>query len=274
MSKERIVAWPRVLITTNAVSGQPHLEWQAVEGATGYEIYRATSRNGKYIRMWTVSRTSYTNTTAKPGVTYYYQVKALGTKEPQVSKVCYITCDCAQAEVEISTDVVSGKPTLTWEVVEGADKYEIYRSNNRDGKYTMQWMTSDTTYHNTTAQAGMTYYYMVKPLCATTHYGDGALSKKVYITCDCEMPVVSVASDAVSGKPTLTWDAVDGANRYEIYRSANEDGTYMRIWTTDNTRYSVPESNSGVTYYKVRALCEKSSYGDSAESQAVKTTIE
>ena len=68
-------ARPSVKITTS--NGSPRLTWNAVTGASQYEIYRATSKNGSYTKMFTTSNLSYTNTSAKAGTTYYYKVKAV-----------------------------------------------------------------------------------------------------------------------------------------------------------------------------------------------------
>ena len=68
-------ARPSVKITTS--NGSPKLTWNAVSGASQYEVYRATSKNGSYTKMFTTSNLSYTNTSAKAGTTYYYKVKAV-----------------------------------------------------------------------------------------------------------------------------------------------------------------------------------------------------
>ena len=68
-------ARPSVKITTS--NGSPKLTWNAVTGASQYEVYRATSKNGTYTKMFTTSNLSYTNTSAKAGTTYYYKVKAI-----------------------------------------------------------------------------------------------------------------------------------------------------------------------------------------------------
>ena len=68
-------ARPSVKITTS--NGSPRLTWNAVSGASQYEVYRATSKNGSYTKMFTTSNLSYTNTSAKAGTTYYYKVKAV-----------------------------------------------------------------------------------------------------------------------------------------------------------------------------------------------------
>jgi len=55
------------------------LTWEKVTGATGYRIYRSTSKKGKYKIITTVSskKTSYINKSLKKGTTYYYKIRAI-----------------------------------------------------------------------------------------------------------------------------------------------------------------------------------------------------
>ena len=68
-------AWRRVVSVTdkqplsappvsggNDAQGRPTLTWKAVTGAAKYEVYRARSKDGDYIKYSTVTGTSYTNT--------------------------------------------------------------------------------------------------------------------------------------------------------------------------------------------------------------------
>ena len=62
----------------NDAQGRPTLTWNAVTGAAKYEVYRALSKDGDYIKYSTVTGTSYTNTRyIENGNTYYYKVRAL-----------------------------------------------------------------------------------------------------------------------------------------------------------------------------------------------------
>ena len=62
----------------NDAQGRPTLTWKAVSGAAKYEVYRARSKDGDYIKYSTVTGTSYTNTSyIEDGNTYYYKVRAL-----------------------------------------------------------------------------------------------------------------------------------------------------------------------------------------------------
>ena len=55
------------------------VSWTASAGATSYEIYRSTSSStGSATKIGTSTTTSYTDTTALGGRTYYYWIKAVG----------------------------------------------------------------------------------------------------------------------------------------------------------------------------------------------------
>ena len=56
------------------------LTWSKVAGAKGYEVYRATGRNGTYKKVATTNRTSYQDKNLSSGKTYYYKVRAYKRK--------------------------------------------------------------------------------------------------------------------------------------------------------------------------------------------------
>lgn len=70
-------AAPVVSIGNSASSGKPQLTWKAVPGAASYKVYRATSQSGTYSLLGSVTTTSYVNTGAKAGTTYYYNIVAV-----------------------------------------------------------------------------------------------------------------------------------------------------------------------------------------------------
>ena len=58
------------------------LKWSKVNSSSGYKIYRATSQNGKYKKIATVSskKTSYTDKKISQGKAYYYKIRAFKKK--------------------------------------------------------------------------------------------------------------------------------------------------------------------------------------------------
>ena len=261
---------PSVTGSNRASDGKPSLKWDAVDGAAKYYIYRATSKTGTYKYLYATTKTSYNNTSAVAGKTYYYKVVAVDAagNKSDYSAVVSRTCDLARPEVKATIKAASGKPYLTWAAVDGADKYEVYRATSKNGTYTKMYTTTNTYYTNTSAKVGTTYYYKVKAVMNGNSYATSAYSPVKYITCDCARPVVSITSNS-AGKPKLSWDAVSGATKYEIWRATSKDGEYTKAYTTTKTSYTNTGAVSGTTYYyKVRAL-GSSTYATSAFSSVV-----
>ena len=109
------LAAPDVKISVKTATGKPHLYWNKVDGAAKYYIYRSTSKTGTYKYMYSTTGTSYNNTSAVAGKTYYYKVVAVDANgnKGTYSSVVSRTCDLAQPVPTISTKADTGKPYLT-----------------------------------------------------------------------------------------------------------------------------------------------------------------
>lgn len=251
-------------------TGKIRITWEPVENAVKYEVYRATSKTGKYSLMFTTSGTSYTNTGAVAGNTYYYYVIAIGDNNlaGKSSNIANRTCDCAAPVVTISNDAATGKLVLTWKAVSGASKYEIYRATSRNGTYSKFYTTTRTSFTNTGAEAGKTYYYKVIAVNSTSSYGNSAYSNMCYRTCDCARPTAKVVR--WNGHPKVSWNSVTGASKYEVYCATSKNGTYTKLGTTSNTYLNNISATKGTTYYyKVIAVSKVCSAGNSAYSLPV-----
>ena len=256
-----VCAIPVVKSGNNAVSGKPTLSWDRVAGAVRYEVYRATTENGTYSKYFTTTGTTYTNTSATVGNTYYYKVVAIGEKAElnATSKVISGICNCAQPVVKKGNNADSGKPTLSWGKVAGAVKYEVYRATTKNGTYSKYFTTTGTTYTNTSAAAGSTYYYKVKAVAANV--ACSAESNVIQNACYCAKPNVVCGNQAKTGLPTLAWNRVAGAVRYEVYRSESSNGTFTKYFTTTGTTYTNTSAKEGRTYYyKVKAVASNDAY--------------
>ncbi len=278
----RVCDLPRPVVKAgnDVNSGKVKLTWNAVNGASKYEVYRAKSENGTYSKMYTTKGTSYTNSGyINAGVKYYYKVKAVSGKTTSAnsaySKVVYRVCDLPRPVVKAGNDVNSGKVKLTWSAIDGASKYEVYRAKSQSGTYTKMYTTTKTSYINTSSAVGVKYYYKVKAISPKTSSGNSAFSKVVYRVCDLSRPVVKVQNVASSGKVKLTWTAVDGASKYEVYRAKSKSGTYTKMYTTKGTSYTNTSASAGVKYYyKVKAVYDGNSSANSAFSSVIERTCD
>ena len=248
----------------NDAQGRPTLKWKAVSGAAKYEVYRARSRSGEYIKYSTVTGTSYTNTSyIEDGNTYYYKVRALdanGTAGAWSSIVSVTYKQTLPAPTVTGGNDSQGRPTLTWNAVTGAAKYEVYRARSKDGDYIKYSTTTGISYTNISyIEDGNTYYYKVRAL--KSDGTAGAWSSIVSVTYRAAStgtlpaPTVTGGNDA-QGRPTLKWNAVTGAAKYEVYRARSKDGDYIKYSTVTGTSYTNTSyiEDGNTYYYKVRAL--------------------
>ena len=244
----------------NDSQGRPTLKWNAVTGAAKYEVYRARSKSGDYIKYSTVTGTSYTNTSyIENGNTYYYKVRALdanGTAGAWSSVVSVTYKQTLPAPTVTGGNDAQGRPTLTWNAVSGAAKYEVYRARSKDGDYIKYSTVTGTSYTNTSyIENGNTYYYKVRALKSDGTAGAWSSIVAVTYKQTLSAPAVTGGNDS-QGRPTLTWKAVTGAAKYEVYRARSKDGDYIKYSTVTGTSYTNTSyiENGNTYYYKVRAL--------------------
>ena len=253
---------PTVKTGNSATSGKPQLTWRAVYGATSYRIYRSTAKGSGYSLLGTTTATSYTNTGAKAGTTYYYRVKAVNDAglSPYSNIVSgqakSVTPKLSAPVVKIGNSASSGKPMLTWNAVSGATSYKVYRATSQNGTYSLLGTVTATSYTNTGAKAGTTYWYKVK---AVNSAGESAYSNvvsgQVKSTGQTTVTTLMLGHSSTSGKPQLTWKAVSGAASYKVYRATSKNGVYSVINTTKALTYTNTGAALGITYYyKVEAL--------------------
>ena len=218
-----IPAAPRVTIGNSSDSGKPKLTWAAVDGAAKYEIYRSTQQSTGYSLLGTTTSTSYVNTGAAAGITYYYKVCAVNSAG--TSAYSNIVSGTARTPAPAApvlkggTSSASGKPQLTWAAVDGAAKYDVYRSNSADGTFSKVGSTDKTTYVNTGAVQGVTYFYKIRAVGAS---GASGFSNTVaiHVAGVVKAPAVVVLSGikADAAGITVTWKATANADTYNVLR--------------------------------------------------------
>ena len=250
-------AAPTVTMTYSD-SGKPKLTWNAVSGATSYRVFRSESRGTGYSLLGTTTATSYTNTGAAVGKTYYYRVKAVNSVG--TSGYSNIVSGKAKTAAPAAPSVTignssTGKPQLTWNAVSGAVKYEVYRSTRQNSGYSLLGTTTSTSYVNTGASTGTTYYYRVKAVSRNgmaSGYSN-IVSGKAKAAAPAAPSVT--AGNSSTGKPRLTWKAVSGAVSYRIYRSESRGTGYSLLGTTSSTSYVNTGAAVGKTYYyRIKAV--------------------
>lgn len=148
------------------------VSWKVVPAAASYQVYRSTKKDGDYQNIKTidsVGNSSWTDSSVKTGKTYYYKIKVVvktqnGNQTSGFSNVK--SAKAVPAKTTLKAKASNAKNVkLTWSKVKGANGYEIYRSNSKDGKYQKVKTISKggtTSYKDGKLKKSTTYYYKIR----------------------------------------------------------------------------------------------------------------
>lgn len=221
------------------------LTWNDVSGVDKIKIYRSEvlSETGTFVAETNAEALSYTDSVQK-GKTYYYTLcsVAVNNKSEQVEGKSVTTEEIATFPDAVTLDTAQyaarSGVTLAWNAAKGADGYLVERKDP-DGDFVVIATIEDgtaTTYTDQTVKRGNTYQYRMM-----SYYWTEEESKAT-------IPAQNEVNAAVSPEPAtfakieeqkreainiqdgttrvgLSWNAVENAQSYAIYRSVVSDQT-------------------------------------------------
>jgi fibronectin type 3 domain-containing protein len=223
--------------------------WDAAGGASYYEVYSATSLGGTKSLLGSPSGTSFDDSAAMPGATYYYFVKACYS----VGCTNYSASDTgwrmllAPTNIQASDGTFKDKVQVTWTAAVGATSYLAYRADTETGAKSLLGGSAASPYDDATAIARITYYYWVKACnganCSDFSAVDSGWREITY-------PGNVRASDGTyTDKVQVTWNASSGAASYRVYRATSLTGSKSLLGSPTGTSYDDTGATIGVTYY-------------------------
>ena len=282
-------------VTATGGDGQVTISWEAVAGATSYNLFYATkSRVAEEEDGEDADAKQIKNVTSPfvlkglaANTTYYFMVRALNNhrRSPpsaEVSATTSATTPAATipaAPTGVSATGGTKQATISWSAVTGATSYNLYWSTTT-GVTTVNGtkisgITSPAVHTGLTDDT--TYFYIVT---AANSAGESAASVQVAATTLAATPPTtipatpsSVTATGGDNQVTVSWPAVTGAASYNVYWS-----TTSGVTTTTGTRIAAATSpfvHTGLTagtayFYVVTAV---NSAGESVgPSQATATT--
>lgn len=179
---------------TERTTSKIKLTWNKSSKASGYYIYRATSKDGKYTKIATVtgySKNYYTDSNLSSGKIYYYKIRSYRKEDSKYyygnySDAYTASTKCLRPSITL-TSPKTKTINVSWKKVNGADGYAVYRSTSKSGTYSLKKTIikgSTLSYTNTGLTKNKTYYYKVKAykiVDGKKIYSDYSLVK--YIKC-------------------------------------------------------------------------------------------
>ena len=163
------------------------------------------------------------------------------TQDPTVAPTKPVKVENIVATPESSTAV------LTWDAVDGATKYWIYK--NKNGSYVAYSSATATNAVVGGLEGNTTYQVKVVAVLS-----DGSMQKLAdadVVEFTTKAPVVvndvETAIDVTSVK--LSWNAAEGAQKYWIYKAFEENGPFYVYDATTELEYTVKRLQPDTTYY-------------------------
>ncbi len=244
-----------VAATDGTLTTGVDVTWATLEGATGYQIFRALGTTGVAAQIGTVGAVlTYSDTTAVVGTLYTYSVKAItpdGLTGISLGNTGWRNI-AAPLSVAATDGTLTTGVTVTWAAASGATGYQVWRALGDGVAAQIANLGVVLTYSDTTAVAGTSYTYTVK---SKTSSGVSAASigNTGYRNLIAPLSVAATDGTLTTGV-TVTWAASTGATGYQIWRAvgvaaATQVGTVGAVLT-----YSDTTAVAGTTYtYTVKA---------------------
>lgn len=166
-----------------------------------------------------------------------------------------------QAPVQNKSQNTPNGVQLSWNAVDGASGYVVYRCEDfgPEGGYKTPVAvylasTKDTTYLDTDVTSGdfLQYYVTAYNEEGVSHWGEDVQYQQITYLSQALITSIKNVGDGIS----LSWNAVEGAQGYDIYRKADgEEWQFVGTSIDENTlTYTDPLVSEGVTYtYGIQA---------------------
>ena len=232
--------------STGATATTVALGWDAVSGADHYRIRRAASGENDWA-SFTAETTSAVDGGLDPATTYRYQIQTVPA-EGRPSEWSAPALSVTTAALGIPANLtVTGQTAITvslaWEAVAEAEGYEL----RRDGgaviaagevtSYTDERLTPDTPY---------AYEVRASRGSARSGWSPAVPARTARV-----VPPENLRAQAISAfSVEVRWDAVFGADGYEVYRV--HDASTVRVTGTSHEETGLAPENPYA--FRVRAI--------------------
>ena len=254
---------PKLEPLTFDSSYRSKVQWSKVPGATGYRVYRKINDAENWTHIATIksgSTVKYNDSCKKgSGYSYSYIVRAFdannifssyyaeGTKGICLGKPAFTS-------QQMITDDGSLCIETTWKAIRGATKYNVYRRLPGENWTTLAKGITETSYLDYTVECGITYEYAVRS------FNDMGDSSAYNVASAIAVIIPTLDSVTVTETGTvLTWDAIENADFYTIYRRAKNADAFEVLATSETNEFTdtTEEGISEPFYYTVSATFDE-----------------
>jgi hypothetical protein len=228
---------PIVIASDGAFTTHVRLDWNFIQNVGSYKIYRDD------VEIFSTTALFFLDTTAQPGVLHNYYVLSQAASSSVFETGCddfgSRKLDITNANLVASVGQFENKISLSWNQIEGATVYKIYRATtptNPLQNMSLIATTSEFTYDdiNTDLSYETNYWYAIIASCQNT-VAESDLSNVTLGALLTPVPSAPTGLTASSGtytnKIVLNWNSVPNST-YEVFRDSTTNRIASNITTT------------------------------------------
>ena len=255
---DEVVPLEDVVLDTfyNTPSGV-EVNWQAVNGATSYWVYRKGSQGTWQLLSRDVMETAYIDKTAVNGQTYYYTVRAVSGNRISAGYDEKKKIKCIKALKDVSMQTFYNTavgPRIMWDAVGDAKRYRVYRRTEQSDWKLLSSSVTGTQYVDKTAEPYTTYYYTVRAVNGNVISAGYDAEKKIKCVKSLQNVTLGKYTNTSDGVQ-ITWTGVGDAKRYRVYRKVKGGEWVMLNNSVTGTSYLDKTAQTDtIYYYTVRAV--------------------
>lgn len=154
-------------------------------------------------------------------------------------------------ELDLSSEPI--KAELSWDAMDGAMKYKVYRQATVASSAELLSEVTDPMYTDTTADIGMEYSYTVTSIDSTglESVSSNAINVSMIDSSvtKAAVPTGLTVQSTNKNDVTFTWDEVSDARMFNIYRSASPEGEFSLIGKSHEASYTDSTILTTIPYY-------------------------
>lgn len=269
LSESSLSAPSNVSATQGTIEDGIMVSWDELEGATGYAIYFSDASDGIYMLLDETTDTSF-GIADDSGDHFFFTVTAFDGEGYETDRssppaegwapTSGTVLIEAPDSVTASQGSSSWKIDVTWDAVDDAVQYNIYRSDSQFGTYSYIGSVSSgstSTYNSTSSPSsypitpGTHYFYKITSTDALSNESDMSSAAEGWAVVLEAPATVSATEGSYSWKIDIGWSTVDEAVQYNIYRATSEYGTYSYIGSVSSDYTSTYNSTSSPSSYPI-----------------------
>ena len=229
------------------------LTWDASEGATSYEVYRKAYDSEEFKLYKTVEDTTVAVTGVMTGKEYTFYVVAKNEAGVADASESVAQATTLHGKVKLNIEKVStAKFKLSWNAIDGATRYIVYRKRNDDKMKKVLTLGSKDLEYTTAEMPHGDYQFILKAgrydskdrvMTGSSNTVKGSVEELA--------PTVKLTAGSKSVK--VAWSKMEGVTHYQVYRATSSTGKYTKLITTTDASYTAKSLTSGKKYFfKVR----------------------